>query len=98
VAPTPKLTEAGLTVTVFTGAGGAAFTVICGVVVPIVSLVAVIVAVPTPTAVTVIVAPLPMLTDVVPLSASTAGSLETQLTVRPESVAPPASFGAAVRT
>jgi hypothetical protein len=83
---------------VFTGGGGAAFTVIWGVVASIVSLVAVIVAVPAPTAVTVIVAPLPMLTDVVPLTASTAGLLETQLTVRPERVAPLASFGAAVRT
>src|SRR5258705_6146920 len=46
----------------------------------------------------VIVAPLPMLTEVVPLSASTAGLLETHVTVRPERVAPFASFGAAVNT
>ena len=73
-------------------------TVIEGVVAAgAVSLVAVIVAVPGPTAVTVTVAPLDVLTELAALTVSTAGSLETQLTVRPESVVPPASFGDAVR-
>jgi hypothetical protein len=85
-------------VTVATGGGGAGLTTISGVVALTDSLVAVIVAVPGPAAVTDIVAPLPMLTELDPLSASTAGLLDTQVTVRPLSVAPPASLGAAVST
>jgi hypothetical protein len=62
------------------------------------SLVAVIVAVPVPTAVTVTVAPLAVLTVLGELTVSTAVLLETQLTVRPESVLPAASFGVDVNT
>jgi len=96
VIPTTKLADDGVTVTVFTGTG---LTVITGVVAPGAdSLVAVIVAVPVPIAVTVTVAPLVVLTELVALTASTAALLETQLTVRPESVLLPASFGIAVNT
>jgi hypothetical protein len=63
-----------------------------------VSLVAVIVAVPTPTAVTVTVAPVDVLTELAALTVSTAGSLETQLTVRPDSGLLLPSFGTAVST
>jgi hypothetical protein len=84
------------TVTVATGTG---LTVIAGVVaVGADSLVAVIVAVPVPMAVTVTVAPLAVLTELAALTVSTAVLLETQFTVRPESVLPPASFGEAVNT
>jgi hypothetical protein len=84
------------TVTVATGTG---LTVIAGVVAAGAdSLVAVIVAVPVPTAVTVIVAPLAVLTEVAALTVSTVVLLETQFTARPESVLPPASFGTAVNT
>jgi hypothetical protein len=55
-------------------------------------------AVPTFSAVTVTVAPLDVLTELDTLSDSTVGSLETQLTVRPESELPAASFGVAVNT
>jgi hypothetical protein len=77
----------GLTVTDATGIG---FTVIVGVGVELTdSLVAVIVAVPTPTAVTVVGEPLA-------LTVSTAVLLETQFTVRPVSAFPFASFVVAV--
>jgi hypothetical protein len=83
-------------VTELTGAG---LTVIEGVVAAgAVSLVAVIVAVPVPIAVTVTVAPLEVLTELAALTVSTDVLLDTQLTVRPESVVPPASFGNAVST
>jgi len=62
------------------------------------SLVAVIVAVPVPTAVRVTVAPLAVLTELAELTVRTAILLETQFTVRPESVLPEASFGSAVNT
>jgi hypothetical protein len=62
------------------------------------SLVAVIVAVPVPTAVTVTVAPLAVLTELAELTVRTAMLLETQFTVRPVSVLPPMSFGSAVNT
>jgi hypothetical protein len=82
-----------------TDATGTGFTTIEGVVEDgALSLVAVIVAVPVPTAVTVIVAPLALLTDVAELTVKTAVLLDTQLTVRPDSVLPPASFGWAVNT
>jgi hypothetical protein len=77
---------------------GIGLTVMVGVVAVLASLVAVIVAVPRPAAVTVTVAPLDVLTELAALTVSTAGSLETQLTVRPDSVVPPASFGDAVST
>jgi hypothetical protein len=81
-------------VTVATGTG---FTTIDGVVEDgALSLVAVIVAAPVPTAVIVIVAPLALLTDVAELTVSTDGLLDTQLTVRPDNTVPPASFGNAV--
>jgi hypothetical protein len=84
------------TVTVATGAG---LTVTAGVVAAGAdSLVAVIVAVPVPTAVTITVAPLAVLTELAALTVSTAVLLETQFTVRPESVLPPTSFGRAVNT
>jgi len=56
------------------------------------------VAVPSPTAVTVIVAPVEVLTELAALTANTAVLLETQLTVRPDNVVPFASLGVAVRT
>jgi hypothetical protein len=85
-----------LTLTVATGTG---FTVTVGVVAAGAdSLVAVIVAVPAPTALTVIVAPLAVLTELDALTVKTAVLLETQLTVRPERIVPLASFGVAVRT
>jgi hypothetical protein len=81
-------------VTLATGIG---LTVITGVEMPeAASLVAVIVAVPTAAAVTVIVAPLEVLTELDALSERTAGLLETQLTVRPVNVLPLPSFGVAV--
>jgi len=95
VAPTTRLALAGLTVTVATGTG---LTMISGVVALTDSLVAVIVAVPTPVAVTVMVAPLAALTELVELTVSTAVLLETQFTVRPDSAVPLASLGVAVRT
>jgi hypothetical protein len=52
VPPRASVAEVGLTVTVLTGGGGAGLTVIVGVVALTDSLVAVIVAMPTPTAVT----------------------------------------------
>ena len=60
------------------------------------SLVAVIVAVPAPTAVTVTVIPLEVLTELDELTVNTDGSLETQFTVRPLSGIPPAAIGVAV--
>jgi hypothetical protein len=96
VIPSTRVAEDGVTVTAATGAG---LTIIDGVVAAgAVSLVAVIVAVPVPTAVTVTVAPPAVLTELTALTVSTAELLETQLTVRPESVVPPASFGDAVST
>jgi hypothetical protein len=62
------------------------------------SLVAVIVAVPGPTAVTVTVAPLDVLTELAALTVSTAVLLETQFTVRPTRVLLLPSFGIAVST
>jgi hypothetical protein len=62
------------------------------------SLLAVIVAVPTAAAVTVIVAPLPVLTEAAALTDNTAGLLETQFTVRPDKMLLFASFGTAVST
>jgi hypothetical protein len=83
-------------VTVATRAG---LTVIKGVVAAgAVSLVAVIVAAPTPTGVTVTVAPVDVLTEVAALTVSTAVLLETQLTVRPESGLLLPSLGTAVST
>jgi hypothetical protein len=94
--PTTRLAVGGLTVTVATGTG---LTVIVGVVAPgALSLVAEIVAVPKPTAATVIVAPPGVLTDVAALTVSTPVLLETQFTVRPDRVLPPASLGCAVNT
>jgi len=61
------------------------------------SLVAVIVAEPSPTADTVTVAPLPVLTELATLTESTAGLLETQLTVRPDRMLLFTSLGRAVR-
>jgi hypothetical protein len=85
----------GVVVTVATGIG---LTVIVGVVAAgALSLVAVIVAAPTPTAVTVTLAPVALLTELALLTVSTAGLLETQATVRPESVLPFASLGVAVK-
>ena len=86
-----RLVVVGVTVTVATGTG---LTVIEASWRPSRdSLVAVIVAVPVPTAVTVTVAPLDVLTELAALTVSTDVLLETQFTVRPESVLPPASFG-----
>jgi hypothetical protein len=83
------------TVTVATGAR---LTVIVGVLaLGALSLVAEIVAVPAPTAATVIVAPVEELTELGALTVNTAVLLETQLTVRPESACTFASFGVAVR-
>ena len=99
VAPTTIVADVGLTSTVLTGGGGTGLTVITGVAaLGAASLVAVIVAVPGPAAVTVIVAPLDELTELAALTVNTAVLLETQLTVRPLSVASPASFGIAVST
>src|SRR6185503_1825567 len=84
------------TVTVATGTG---LTVMVGVVAPgALSLVAVIVAVPSPAAVMVTLAPLAVLTELVLLRERTAGLLETQFTVRPDKVLPLPSFGVAVST
>ena len=63
-----------------------------------VSLVAVIVAVPALSAVSVTVAPLDVLTELAALTDSTRGLLETQFTVRPARVLERASFGVAVST
>jgi hypothetical protein len=72
---------------------GAGLTVMVGVVAPgAVSLVAVIVAVPTPTAVTVVVP----FVELAGLTVSTAVLLDTQLTVRAVRIAPPASVVVAV--
>ena len=96
VEPTRIVAEPGLTVTVATGTG---FTVMRGVVTAGAdSLVAVIVAVPLATAVTVIVAPTALLTEVGALTVRTAVLLETQLTVRPTSAVPFPSRGVAVST
>ena len=95
VAPTGIIEFAArATVTVATGI---AVTVITGVAaLGADSLVAVIVAVPRLTAVTVTVAPLAVLTELTALIDSTAGLLETQLTVRPANAVPPASWTVAV--
>jgi hypothetical protein len=94
--PRTRLTVAGVTVTVATGTG---LTAMEGVVaLGAVSLVAVMVAVPGPTAVTVTVAPLDVLTELAALTVSAAGLLETQLTVRPERALVLPSFGTAVST
>jgi hypothetical protein len=98
VAPTPMLADGGFTVTVLTGGGGTGLTVITGVATLCASLVAVIVAVPTPVAVTVIVAPVDVLTELEALTVNTAVLLETQFTVRPLKVEPPPSLGIAVST
>jgi hypothetical protein len=96
VIPRTRLAVAGLTVTVATGTG---FTVITGVVAfGAASLDAVIVAVPTPAAVIVIVAPLAELTELAALTVNTAASLVLQFTVRPDRLTPLASFGVAVST
>jgi hypothetical protein len=96
VPPTMMLADAGATVTDATGTG---FTVITGVVAPGAdSLVAVIVAGPTPAAVTVIVAPVDVLTELEALTVNTAVLLETQFTVRPLKVEPTASLGIPVST
>jgi hypothetical protein len=96
VTPTTKLADPGVTPTVATGTGLTVIIVVVALGAD--SLVAVIVAVPVATAVTVTVAPLAVLTELAALSVNTAVLLETQLTVRPESVLPPASFGDAVST
>jgi hypothetical protein len=94
VTPNTRVTGVGLTVTVATGI---ASTVITGVAtLGADSLLAVIMAVPTPLAVTVTVAPLAVLTELAVLTVRTAGLLETQFTVRPVSTLPPASLGVAV--
>jgi hypothetical protein len=96
VTPKTKVAELGLTVTVATGTG---LTVMVGVGVELTdSLVAVTVAVPCPTADTVTVAPLPVLTELAGLTVSTDGLLDTQLTVRPDRTLLFTSFGKAVRT
>jgi hypothetical protein len=98
VTPRTKLAVAGFTVTVATGSG-AGLTAIAGVVaLGAVSLVAVIVAVPGPAAVTVTVAPLEVLTELAALTVSTAVLLETQFTVRPARMLLLPSFGVAVNT
>jgi hypothetical protein len=90
VIPITIIADDGVTATVATGSG---LTVITGVVAAGAdSLVAVTVAVPGPTAVTVVVP----FVELVGLTVSTAALLETQLTVRPVSVLPPASFVTAV--
>jgi hypothetical protein len=94
VTPSARLAEGGVTVTVATGIG---LTMITGVAtLGADSLLAVIVAVPKPVAVTIMVAPLDVLTELAALTARTAGLLETQFTVRPLSGPPPASLGIAV--
>jgi hypothetical protein len=60
------------------------------------SLLAVMIAVPTPAAVRVIVAPLAVLTELAALTERTLGLLDTQFTVRPANVPPLPSFGTAV--
>jgi hypothetical protein len=96
VTPSTRLAVAGVTVTVATGTGS---TVIAGVVaLGAVSLVAVIVAIPTPVAVAVTVAPVDVLTVLAALTDSTVGLLETHVTVRPLRVAPFAPLGVAVKT
>jgi hypothetical protein len=57
------------------------------------SLVAVTDAVPAPTAVSVTVAPVDVLTEFATSTANTVASLDTQLTVRPVRMLPLASFG-----
>jgi hypothetical protein len=92
VTPTTRLAEDGVTVTVATGTG---LTVIEGVGAELtVSLVAVIVAVPTPAAVTVVVP----FVELAGLTVSTAVLLETQFTVRPVSTVPFTSLVTAVST
>jgi len=92
VPPGARLAEVGLTVTVLTGTG---VTVITGAGAEFTdSLVAVIVAVPTPAAVTVVVP----VVELAGLTESTAGLLETQLTVRPVSTLPFESLVTAVST
>jgi len=94
VTPRARLTEDGATVTVATGTG---VTVISGVdALGADSLVAVMIAVPTPAAVSVTDAPLAVLTELAALTERIAGLLDTQFTVRPASAVPPASFGIAV--
>ena len=94
--PKTNVADDGVTVTVATGIG---LTVIVGVVaVGADSLVAVIVAVPVVRAVSVIVAPLEVLTELAALTLTTDGLLDTQLTVRPTRLLPFASFGIAVNT
>jgi hypothetical protein len=90
VSPKTKLAEAGLTVTVATGTG---LTVMTGVGPELTaSLVAVIVAVPIPTAVTVVVP----LVELAGLTVSTDVLLETHATTRPVSTLPFTSFVTAV--
>jgi hypothetical protein len=94
VRPRTKVGEAGLTTTVATGTGS---TVITGVaVLGADSLLAVIIAVPSPVAVTITVAPVEPLTVLAALTVNTAVLLETQFTVRPTSGFPLPSFGVAV--
>jgi hypothetical protein len=94
VTPRASVADDGFTVTVATGIG---FTVITGVAtLGADSLFAVMIAVPRPAAVTVTLAPVELLTELAALTVNTAGLLETQLTVRPERIAPPASLGTAV--
>jgi hypothetical protein len=94
VIPSTRLAEAGLTVTLATGIG---FTAITGVAtLGADSLAAVMIAVPTPAALTVTVAPLKVLSELGELTERIAGSLETQFTVRPVRVLLLASFGVAV--
>jgi hypothetical protein len=96
VGATPKtsVAEAGFTVTVATGTG---LTVTTGVAaLGADSLLAVMIAVPKPVAVTVTVAPPELLTVLAALTVSTAVLLETQVTVRPTSTLPLPSFGVAV--
>lgn len=79
-APVMSVALAGLTVTVATGAGGGAFTVICAVALcP--SLAAVMVAVPAALAVTVTLAPFAWMDAI-------CGALDSQLTERPFSSFP----------
>jgi len=72
--------------------------VITGVIAVLDSLVAVIVAVPGPTAVTVTLAPVDVLTELTALTVSTAVLLETQFTMRSDRMLLFASFGTAVST
>jgi hypothetical protein len=96
VIPRMRFAVDGLTVTVATGTG---LTVITGVVaLGAASLDAVIVAVPTPAAVIVMVAPLDVLTELAALTVNTPVLLELQFTVRPDTLFPLASFGVAVST